>query len=340
MKRFICVTVILLSAVALFAQKREIPTLHFADNGTFKIVQFTDLHNAPANPASKHGIECIEAVLDAENPDLIIFTGDSFWGPPAREAMNDILAPVLKRKIPYAFCWGNHDHEQDMTRAEIQEMIETQPLNCGFTEDGIQGYSNFALPVLHSKASSADIIPAFILYCFDSQAYSEVEGVKGYGWIHLDQIAWYARVSSFYADANGGLPVPAMAFFHIPLPEYLDAVQAEPAKMVGSRMESVAAPKLNSGLFVAFKEHGDVMATFVGHDHDSDFAVEWYGLLLAYGRYSGGDTVYNNLADGSGARVIVINESEPRTFRTWIRLMDGRIQNDIIYPRDFRERKK
>ena len=308
-------------------------------------MQFTDLHFDPARSESLHGVACIEAVLNAEHPDFVIFTGDSFWGSPAREAMNTLLAPVLKRKIPYAFCWGNHDDEQDMSRAQIQQMVEAQPNNCGFTAPDVSGFSNFALPIYASDAYVGGIVtssakPVFVLYCFDSKAYSTLPDVKGYGWVHWDQIAWYAQTSDQYKEDNEGKPVPAMAFFHIPLPEYLDAVQAEPAKMIGSRMETVAAPKINSGLFTAFLEQGDVMATFVGHDHDSDYIVEWYNVLLAYGRYSGGNTVYNNLPDGSGARVILINQTQPRQFRTWVRLMDGRIQNDITYPRDFRERAK
>ena len=46
----------------------------------------------------------------------------------------------------------------------------------------------------------------------------------------------------------------------------------------------------------------------VGHDHDDDYAVMWHGVLLAYGRYTGGDTVYNNLPNG--ARVIELTEGE------------------------------
>ena len=48
--------------------------------------------------------------------------------------------------------------------------------------------------------------------------------------------------------------------------------------------KKACAPALNSGLFTAIKENGDVMGVFVGHDHDDDYAVCWYDVLLAYGR--------------------------------------------------------
>ncbi len=62
------------------------------------------------------------------------------------------------------------------------------------------------------------------------------------------------------------------------------------------------------------------MGMFVGHDHNNnDYAVAYKEVLLAYGRYTGGNTVYNDLAS-NGARVIVLREGE-RKFDTYIRLL-------------------
>ena len=76
---------------------------------------------------------------------------------------------------------------------------------------------------------------------------------------------------------------------------------------------------------------GDVRGVFVGHDHDDDYAVSWKGILLAYGRYTGGNTVYNHLTNG--ARVIELDENA-NSFRTWIRLKEGVVQQ-VTYPADF-----
>ena len=69
-------------------------------------------------------------------------------------------------------------------------------------------------------------------------------------------------------------------------------------------------------------EAGDVIATFVGHDHVNDYVATWKGLLLGYGRFTGGKTVYHDVPGGNGARVIELKEGT-RAFRTWIRLKDG-----------------
>ena len=78
----------------------------------------------------------------------------------------------------------------------------------------------------------------------------------------------------------------------------------------------------------AMKECGDIKAVFVGHDHDDDYSVMWDGILLSYGRYTGGDTVYNNLSNG--ARVILLHEDGG--LDTWVVLKGGRRLNDVSIP--------
>ena len=119
---------------------------------------------------------------------------------------------------------------------------------------------------------------------------------------------WYRRQSAAYKAKNGGHPLPALAFFHIPLPEYNEAASDENAILIGTRMEKACAPELNTGMFTAMKEAGDVMGMFVGHDHDNE---------------------YNHLSNG--ARVIVMKEGA-RTFTTWIRLKGGEIIDKTVYP--------
>ena len=171
-----------------------------------------------------------------------------------------------------------------------------------------------------------------MLWCLQSYyEYSPLKDVKGYAWLTFDQINWYRQQSAAYTAQNGGQPLPALAFFHIPLPEYNEAASDENAILRGTRMEEACAPKLNTGMFAAMKESGDVMGMFVGHDHDNDYAVMWKGILLAYGRFTGGNTEYNHLPNG--ARIIVLDEGA-RTFTSWIRQKDG-IVDKVSYPASF-----
>ena len=325
MKRIYLLLAILLGSLQLANAQQQ--TLQFNKDGKFKIVQFTDVHYIYNDPRSDVSIERINQVLDMEKPDLVLFTGDVIYGKPAEEGMRTVLNLVSKRKIPFAVTFGNHDNEQGLSREELLKIIQSVPFNLTQTTPGISGVTNFILPVKASDGKRN----APVLYCIASHSYSQIKGVNGYDYIKFDQIQWYRENSKKFTEENNGVPVSSYAFFHIALPEYNQAASSESAILYGIRKEKACAPQLNSGLFAAMKEMGDVRGVFVGHDHDDDYAVSWKGILLAYGRYTGGNTVYNHLTNG--ARVIELDENA-NSFRTWIRLKEGVVQQ-VTYPADF-----
>lgn len=323
--KFLCVLLCLLCTT--FCIKAQ-NVLKFNQEGKFKIVQLTDVHNVYQDARSQVALQRIREVLTSEKPDLVIITGDVIYGKPAEEGFREVLSLISDFKIPFGITFGNHDDEQGMTRKQLLDIASSYEYNLTSTAEGISGFSNYILTV-KSNDSAKD---AAILYCMDSNSYSTIEGVKGYGFIKFDQISWYRENSNKFTEANGGKPVQSFAFFHIPLPEYSYAVEDQNAVMVGTRMEQACSPKLNSGMFAAMKENGDVKGIFVGHDHDNDYAVYWNNILLAYGRYSGGNTVYNHLSNG--ARVIELTESGS-SFTTWITLEKGERINRVVCPDDF-----
>ena len=304
--------------------------LKFNADKKFKIVQFTDVHWVADSLASEEAGERMNEVLDAEKPDLVVYTGDVIFARPADKGMRRALEPAIKRGIPFAVTFGNHDDEQDMNRKDLYEFIKDMPGNLTSTVEGLSGVTNFILPV---KSSAGDK-DAAVLYVFDSNSYSPMKQVKGYGWIKHDQVQWYINESKKYTEANGGTPLPALSFFHIPLPEYHEAVKHEGAFMIGTRKETACAPEINTGLFAAMLEAGDVLGVFVGHDHVNDYAVSWKGIMLCYGRFTGGKTVYHDMPGGNGARVIELTEGV-RQFRSWIRLKDGKVINEFTYPSEW-----
>lgn len=321
---------ILLLAGAIFAQSADAQekSLKFNEDGKFKIVQFTDIHWIGGDERSEVAGECMNNVLDAEKPDLIIYTGDLIYGKPAAEGLRRALKPAIDRNIPFAVTFGNHCDEHDMNRQEVFEFIKQIPGNLTSTTEGIHGVTNYILDVKSAKGNDST---AAVLYVFDSNSYSTLKHIKGYGWIKHDQIQWYMKNSAEYTAANNGNPLPSIAFFHIPLPEYMEAVKEGTVFMYGTRMETVCAPAINTGLFAAMQECGDIMGTFAGHDHINDYAVLWKGIMLCYGRYSGGNTVYNGIPGGNGARVIELTDGK-REFTSWIRLSDGKQINEFTYP--------
>ncbi|MBR5483118.1 MAG: metallophosphoesterase family protein [Alistipes sp.] len=306
-------------------------TLKFGDDGKFKIVQFTDIHWVVGSDKSNAARERIIEVLDAEKPDLVVLTGDVVTSKPAEKGLKEALAPIVERKIPFALTFGNHDEENDLSRKEMLAVVQSLEGNLTTTTEGITGVTNYVLPI----KASADDRAAAVLYVFDSNAYSTIKGLKGYGWIEHDQIGWYKKTSAAYTTANGGTPLPSLAFFHIPIPEYHEAIANEGNFMVGTRKERACSAEVNSGLGTAMLAAGDVMATFVGHDHVNDYAVNWRGILLCYGRLTGGSTTYNDIPKGNGARVILLTEGK-REFETWIRIKGGEVINHTRYPQDLK----
>lgn len=301
--------------------------LSFHKDGTFKIAQFTDTHIVCTKPETLDAIKLIGETLDKEKPDLVIFTGDVVTGKPARKGWEMALEPVIKRGVPFCIALGNHDAEQDLTRKEIAQIVTSHPTNLNKKVNNL--LSDIVLDIKSSKSNKT----AALLYCMDSNDYSKIDTVKGYGWFSFNQIQWYRDQSSKYTKQNGGNPLPALAFFHIALPEYKYAFENKKNVPVGARLEAECSPKINSGMFTAMVESRDVMGIFVGHDHDNDYLASLYGIALGYGRFSGGKTTYIHIQNGS--RIINLKEGE-RGFTTFIRLLDGQEVGQASYPGNFK----
>lgn len=306
--------------------------LTFNKNGTFKIAQFTDMHYVPGNPKSDTTLLMLEKVLDAEKPDLALFTGDIVTSTEVKKGWDTLTKFAIERGIPFAVTFGNHDDEHGVSRSELAYLITNYPFNVNSVlEDGLQATLNNVLPVYGSKQNMK---VQSAIYLIDSQSYSTISGVGGYGWITTETIDWYKKQSMKLTLKNNLQPVPSVAFFHIPLPEYRTAFDDPKNVRYGVRQEKECAPELNSGMFLSMKKMRDVMGVFTGHDHVNDYIVDYYGIALAYGCFSGWKTTYT--PEINGARIIELKEGE-RAFNTWIHLLDGTVKQQVAYPQDFKK---
>ena len=301
--------------------------LKFHENGEFKIVQFTDVHYNGTNKA-KEALDCIDSVMTKEQPDLVVVTGDILWGKPAKKNFLTVLNCIAKYGKPWVIEFGNHDFEEGLTNRELYEIARSVKNNI-LPDLSNEKELDFTLSIKKHNSNKT----ATTLYLLDSHAYPkgfpEDKSHGTYAWLTFDQVEWYRKESQKITAENSGKPIPALAFFHIPLPEYHEAAKDENAALIGTRREEACSPIFNTGMFTAMMEAGDIMAIFVGHDHDNDYAVMWHDILLGYGRYSGGNTVYNHLTHG--ARVIILKENR-REFDTYIREINGSCVNHTTYP--------
>ncbi|MDR3194887.1 MAG: metallophosphoesterase family protein [Tannerella sp.] len=320
--------------------------LHAADfkfnaGGKFKIMQVADTHidNNPVGTGainSQVTVDMLRLVLDAEKPDLVIFTGDNVTGRPYKRGFDLLLEPVVSRQIPWAAVFGNHDAEQELSYEQLADLVQSYPYNVGKMKKikGVSGYGNYIIEIKDRNGKKTEAL----LYCMDSHQYSTLKPtVDGYGWFAFDQVDWYRKQSDKYTAANRGTPLPALAFFHIPLPEYRAVYKEEGHKLIGAQLENVCSPEINTGMFTAMLEKGDVMGMYVGHDHVNDYIFNYCGIALAYGRFSGSKNTYGDLKNG--VRLIELTEGQ-RGFDTWIRLNEEIVINQVKFPDDLPQKGK
>ena len=300
-------------------------TLRFK-KGLFKIVQITDLHYKLGVKGSEQGLACVREMVQTEKPDLVVVTGDIIYSAPADSTLSIVLKTFAQLGVPFCMTFGNHDYDFKTPAVALYNQMQKTP-NCVMPV--LQGKNtDYSLPILSSNGKRT----AAVLYCIDTHNKPAIGGIGGYQWISHNQITWYRQRSMVYKQKNGGRPVPSLAFLHIPLPEFNYATANTQCPMYGSRLEKAYSPSINSGMFASIKEMGDIMGVFCGHDHDNDYAVSYFNVLLAHGRFSGGNTEYNHLK--RGARVIVLKEGK-REFDTWIREVGGNVLYRTTYPKSY-----
>ncbi|KAJ0405867.1 hypothetical protein P43SY_001599 [Pythium insidiosum] len=270
--------------------------------------------------------EFVNELLDVEQPDFVVFSGDNdqtFVAKFRLRAMQAVVEPVEARQIPYAMIFGNHDDENGFSRDALVEIAMSGPHS--YTQRGprdVAGVGNYEVEVFAPANSQwgAHEACVFRLYFLDSHAYPDNQAFpfisSVYDWIKPNQIEYYRRLSASHINANNS--VPAIMFFHIPLVEY--AANAE-SRTSGEKLEGVASSDVNTNLFSALVEVGDVKATFAGHDHVNEYCYLREGIQLCYGGGVGLGEAYGRRDFPRRARTIEwsMDANGQRTIISWKR---------------------
>lgn len=247
MKHLFISLILLCSCIYLQAQKAP-EKLFFDKNGEFKIAQFTDMHLGKNDTTNQVVFSMICEVVESERPDMVVFTGDNTVCDNVQGLWETLSKELAARKTPWTTVLGNHDDEHIVRRKEIIRIIREQPYCMLQNPENTKGEADH---VVHIYGSTDKNKLSALLYCMDSNAYSTIDTVKGYGWFEFSQVEWYRKKSSEYTQQNNGNPYPALAFFHIPLPEYNQVWTSFETRRFGDRNEKECSPKLNSGMYLA-----------------------------------------------------------------------------------------
>lgn len=322
--------------------------LRTREDGSFKVLILSDVQCYSAAAIKNSGtLDAIEAMVEAEAPDLVLFLGDNSWSCKTaallREYLTVMVKPIEDRQIPWAHIYGNHDSENNEPHytaisKEEQQAVYEEFAYC-ISKSGpeeLTGVGNYVLPVLEYDSDKI----AFNVWGLDSLMYNYPRPNKSeiinkgtalqnsfpydYEGLKEDQVEWYEQTSKLLENYNGGEKIPAMMYFHIPLQEsyyaWADAVSGGAlgaTNLVGQKAENISAPAYNSGLFDAIVRRGDVKVVANGHDHVNDFSVDYKGVTLAYSG-SIGLQEYGDY-DIIGARVVELSsEGEVSTYMSYL----------------------
>lgn len=329
------VPVDLFNETEVSARKLDKAKLKFNPDGKFKIMQFNDTQDDER--IDRRTIELMEKVLDSEKPDFVVLNGDNISSGcetplEMKQAMNNIAQPMEQRGIKWAVTFGNHDEDSTpksgLDEEDMLRVYMSYPHNMNQPgEKGLTGTGNMNLLINDSKNKK----PVFNLWLLDSGRYApetiagqDFEGYPTWDWLRFNQVRWYYDQSK-EIEKRFGRKIPSLLFIHIPLWEHRymwfasvdersesrHELAVKKHAITGERNEDECPGPVNSGLFSAMLERGDVKGVFCGHDHINTYCGNYYGILLGYGGSAGFGT-YGLSGDEKnrlrGARVFHLDE--------------------------------
>ena len=205
--------------------------------------------------------------------------------------------------------------------------------------EDLPGEGNYFLPILNEKDE-----PVFGVWGMDSQQDFKTQTVpldypgdlywdvlmpspivsySDYDFIRFEQVMWYWN-TSVELERLCGRKIPSLMMFHIPLIEFHAMLRnAGRTRLRGEYNERVSASEINSGIFAAAFQRGDVKAMFAGHDHINTFDGVYAGIHMGFDGSIGYDAYGTRENDPGhdrerlrGGRLFDIRLSDPWDIRT------------------------
>ena len=318
-------------------------------NNRFKIMQVADAQEFPR--VSPDTVRLLEMAIEAERPDLILFTGDQIYGIHPRlwgegrvkHALASLLAPVTAAGVPFAVTYGNHDAECGLANAALSKLYAAFPGYVPGERRRDADPGTFRLPVCDETGAVV-----FDVYAFDSHGSAATGGNTG---VTDDQLGWFTELRAAERGADGSAP-PALVFQHIPVPEFYNVINKVKKRTRGA----VEAFARRRGTFFALPESlqaaggfmrespaaagekefgvlqsdGGVLALAVGHDHNNSFVAPYEGIDLIYTQGAGFHVYGPHLK--RGVRVFTLRKEAPAQYETYTRTWESLTEER---PREF-----
>lgn len=311
-------------------------TLRFREDGSFRILQLSDIQESLS--PDPRTLPALCKLLDTVQPDLVMLGGDNCDGhqlangEELRKYLNIFASAMDDRCIPWAHVFGNHDHDLPMDDIEQTRLYEEHPYCISSHTENIGGVTNFMLPVL---ASHSDAV-AYAVWGLDSgnlindTHLPELDAMIDYPhlpvnaslWdiVRFDQLMWYWNTSTSLEQTQGG-KVPGILFMHISPWEFQLAVDnAAQTGAVGAMGERMGLGIINSGVFAAVLQRGDIRNIACGHSHEDDFTANICGIDISLDACAGYSPY--GFDELRGGRLFIIPEDTGRAETRMVRYKD------------------
>lgn len=275
--------------------------LRLREDGSFRTLFTSDYHAPRGRRWDPELKKDIHTLLDVCDPDLFFIIGDltDSGGLDSvemlEEYVSDITEEIEKRQIAWAHVPGNHD---GATEEGLPLSVFQAHPHC-LSERGpaeVSGYGTYMLPVWPHDGHTEDG-PAFVIWAMDAHSGCNRYGMdfqspaplvlpnmpvrfNGSDSVHFNQVAWYWDLS-VELEKEYGRKIPGIIVMHSPVQEFcLVGMNPTDTEMDGIMLESPGPGAVNTGLFAAAYERGDVKTIVSGHDHLNNYSGKYMGILL------------------------------------------------------------
>lgn len=308
-------------------------------NDDFRILQLTDIHWNHLTDLKKTDDNSSRVIYDyfreliyVSNPDLIMVTGDTFLEA-NKYVVNQFFSLMEDCKVPYAMLWGNHDKEGTYSKNWLFDQAKKGKRSLFVNpNDNVYGDCNYVINL------NRDGSTFYQIYAIDTNSnyYSKEDGYK-YDNIHEDQIKWYISQAELAKESNQNKYVPSIAYFHIPLWEWVYSFKENNYSLNGTVTGDIFEEALyevpgltddcgeialwpgykDSDFFDESRKRG-MQAMFCGHDHNNDSVSRYKDVTIGYGVKSGRGLYYYGKKDGydydvTGGSLITIHIDQSYT---------------------------
>lgn len=330
--------------------------LKFKDS-KFKIMQIADTQDTQFT--SKDTLNFMGAALDAEKPDLVVFTGDQiknygvtlFIGDRDKnieKTIKNLLAPLEERGVSFTFTYGNHDVPKSTGDYDFQTNIyESSP--CCVNKYALARFNKtdvMCLPIQGENSEESK----FALYLIDNCS-KQADGGHG---VNEEQMQAMEEMNVLLNSTSRANFVPAIVFQHVPVSEMYDILKETTKDAQGAlegnvtkrghyytvtdemkargefMLESVACPSKPNPQFEHWVSLGNIRGAYFGHDHNNCFTGTLNGIHLGYTPGAGFNVYGPDL--NRGVRIFEIDENtQEYTTRVvfYKDLLGDKVENEV-----------